>query len=338
MKCDDNLVTWPEIVERCESIQRMRDYGLAHERSISLLQILNDMLSMSNSSTTRSTDEHDDGSKDRRSRSSTSMPREKSANAPSSSILHTHEALHDKEARTRASLQLRELPFIPIKQRPTELSGMNLTWMGDKYSKRLFKPKDVLSQQFEQLVGCAWPIAEQSKNGHEQIILTKQVEHFLGLDDTSKIELKDVLKQLDDLSKLAIVNGPGAGAYNHTVTSKYVFGKLARSTLTFPCDTSLSHSRRYDLCDLQLSATVLLPTFATANSAASRRRRARLRIPLVVDDHPSTRTDHTRRARVLLGASTDLLLRFFVARFLPVPIVAHTPLASAQPCFDVHLE
>jgi hypothetical protein len=62
MKCDNNLVTWPELVERCESIQRMRDYDLTHERSLALFQILNDMLSISNSITTRTFDENDDSS------------------------------------------------------------------------------------------------------------------------------------------------------------------------------------------------------------------------------------------------------------------------------------
>lgn len=228
MKCDDNLVTWPELVERCESIQRMRDYDLARERSLALLQILNDMLSMSNSNPTRTFDENDDSS-DRRSRQSTSMSREKSTNnnspTSSSSILNTHEALHDKEARTRASLQLRELAFIPIKSRPQELNGINLNWMGDKYSNRLFKPKDVLSQQYEQLICSTWPIAEQTKNSQEQIIVTKQVEHFLALDDTTKIELKDILKQLDEISKLSIVNNSGSTTYNHQTTSKYILGK-----------------------------------------------------------------------------------------------------------------
>jgi len=225
MKCDDNLVTWPELVERCESIQRMRDYDLAHERSLALLQILNDMLTMSNSNPTRTFDENDDSS-DRRARHSTSSSREKSTHMntsnSSSSILNTHEALHDKEARTRASLQLRELAFIPIKSRPQELNGINLIWMGDKYSNRLFKPKDVLSQQYEQLICSTWPIAEQSKLNQEQIIITKQVEHFLALDDTTKIELKDILKQLDEISKLSIVNNSGTVTYNHQATSKYI--------------------------------------------------------------------------------------------------------------------
>ena len=229
MKCDDNLVTWPELVERCESIQRMRDYDLARERSLALIQILNDMLSMSNSNPTRTFDENDDSS-DRRSRQSSSMSREKTTNNNnnstncSPSILNTHEALHDKEARTRASLQLRELTFISIKSRPQELNGINLIWMGDKYPNRLFKPKDVLSQQYEQLVCSTWPIAEQSKTNQEQIILTKQVEHFLGLDDTTKIELKDILKQLDEISKLAIINPSGTITYNHQTTSKYILG------------------------------------------------------------------------------------------------------------------
>ena len=226
MKCDDNLVTWPELVERCESIQRMRDYDLARERSLALLQILNDMLSMSNSNPTRTFDETDEASIDRRSRpTTTSSSRDKSTtgnNHNNSSILNTHEALHDKEARTRASLQLRELAFIPIKARPQELMGINLTWMGDRYSNRLFKPKDVLSQHYEQLVCSTWPIAEQTKNNQEQIIITKQVEHFLGLDDTTKIELKDILKQLDDISKLSILNHSGSTSYNHQTTSKYV--------------------------------------------------------------------------------------------------------------------
>ncbi|UJR23291.1 hypothetical protein I4U23_026307 [Adineta vaga] len=220
MKCDDNLVTWPELVERCESIQRMRDYDLAHERSIALLQILNDMLSISSSNTTRTYDENDD-STDRRSRQSTSLSRDKPSNSQSSTS-NTHEALHDKEARTRASVQLRELPFIPIKQRPHELNGISLIWMGDKYIGRLFKPKDILSQQYEQLVCCSWPIAQQSKNAQEQPTITKQVEHFLGLDDTTKIELRDVLKQLDELTKLTVINGPSSAIYNHQITSKYI--------------------------------------------------------------------------------------------------------------------
>ncbi|CAF4815095.1 unnamed protein product, partial [Rotaria socialis] len=203
----------------------MRDYDLARERSLALLQILNDMLSMSNVNPTRTYDENDDPL-DRRSRQSTSTAREKTTNGNlsngSSSILNTHEALHDKEARTRASLQLRELAFIPIKTRPIELNGINLTWMGDKYSKRLFKPKDALSQQYEHLICSTWPIAEQSKNSQEQIILTKQVEHFLGLDDTTKIELKDVLKQLDEISKLSIINNSNLVVYNHQITSKYI--------------------------------------------------------------------------------------------------------------------
>ncbi|CAF1666491.1 unnamed protein product, partial [Adineta ricciae] len=222
MKCDDNLVTWPELVERCESIQRMRDYDLAYERSVALLQILNDMLTMSNSNPTRTFDENDDSS-DRRSRqSSSSNSREKSTANSSSSISNTHEALHDKEARTRASIQLRELAFIPIKLRPQELNGINLTWMGDKYSKRLFKPRDVLSPQYEQLVCSTWPIAEQSKANQEQIIITKQVEHFLALDDATKIELNNILKQLDEISKLSIVNSSGTVTYNHQLTSKYI--------------------------------------------------------------------------------------------------------------------
>lgn len=228
MKCDDNLVTWPELIERCESIQRMRDYDLARERALALLQILNDMLSMSNTNPTRTLDENDDSS-ERHSRQSTSNSRDKTANPNHtngpSSILNTHEALHDKEARIRASVQLRDLPFIPIKSRPIELNGINITWMGDKYPKRLFKPKDVLSQQFEQLVGSTWLIVEQTRNTQEQIIITKQVEHFLGLDDTKKIELKDVLKQLDEISKLSIVNNSNSVIYNHQMTSKYILGK-----------------------------------------------------------------------------------------------------------------
>jgi hypothetical protein len=223
MKCDDNLVTWPELVERCESIQRIRDYDLAHERTLALLQILNDMLSISNSNTTRTFDENDD-STDRRSRQSTSTLRDKPMNSQLSTA-NTHEALHDKDARTRASLQLRELPFIPIKQRPIELNGTSLTWMGDKYIGRLFKPKDILSQQYEQLVCCSWPIAQQSKNSQEQPTITKQVEQFLGLNDTTKIEVRDVLKQLDELAKLTIINGPNSSTYNHQITSKYILGK-----------------------------------------------------------------------------------------------------------------
>lgn len=221
MKCDDNLLTWPELVERCESIQRIRDYDLAHERSLALLQILNDMLAISNSNPTRPFDESDDSS-DRRTRPSATTSRDKPSNS-SSTTANTHEALHDKDARTRASLQLRELPFIPIKPRPNEFNGLSLTWMGEKYIGRLFKPKDILSQQYEQLICCSWPIAQQTKNAQEQPTITKQVEHFLGLNDTMKIELRDVLKQLDELAKLAVINNP---SYNHQLTSKYILGKM----------------------------------------------------------------------------------------------------------------
>jgi len=244
MKCDDNLVTWPELIERCESIQRMRDYDLARERSLALLQILNDMLSMSNSNPTRTFDESDDLS-DRRSR----QTHEKSS-PNSSSIFNTHEALHDKEARTRASLQLRELAFIPIKARPQELNGISLTWMGDKYSNRLFKPKDVLSQQYEQLVCSTWPIAEQTKTNQEQIIITKQVEHFLALDDTTKIELKDIFKQLDEISKLAIVNNSGTINYNHQTTSKYILGTCEYARKQKKIFVFNFYFLRYELCNL----------------------------------------------------------------------------------------
>ena len=216
MKCDENLLTWPELVERCESIQRLRDYHHAHERSLALLHLLNDMLIISNSPLPRPFDETDE-STDRRSRQQGNNP---SNNISSSSQIH--EALHDKEAKKRAALQLRELPFIPIKGRPIELNGIRFTWMGEKYLGRLFKPKDILSQQYEQLICSSWPIAQQSKNAQEQPTITKQVEHFLGLDDTSKIDLRDVLKQLDELPKLSVTNESNSTIYNHQITSKYI--------------------------------------------------------------------------------------------------------------------
>jgi len=202
MKCDENLLTWPELVERCESIQRLRDFQLAHERSLALLHLLNEMLTVSNSPMPRTFDE-------------TNVVQSSNSN-------QIHEALHDKEAKKRAAIQLKELPFIPIKTRPIEFNGIRLTWMGDKYVGRLFKPKDVLSQQYEKLICCSWPIAQQSKNAQEQPTITKQVEHFLGLDDTSKIDLRDVLKQLDELAKLSVTNEPNSNVYNHQLTSKYV--------------------------------------------------------------------------------------------------------------------
>ncbi|CAF1133714.1 unnamed protein product, partial [Didymodactylos carnosus] len=197
MKCDDNFVTWQELTERCESIQRIRDYDLAYERSIALLTILNDMLTMYNNG------------------------------APSNGSINSGDTtLYDKESRQRASLQLRDISFLPVKIRPVELQHLNLQWMGDKYINRLLKPKDLLSQHYELLVGSSWPIVQHydlSKiQKTEHILITKQIEQFLGLDDTTKIELRDVLKQLDEISKLSVI-GSGTGAnYNHQISSKYI--------------------------------------------------------------------------------------------------------------------
>jgi hypothetical protein len=229
MKCEDYLVTWPELVERCRSIQNIRDYDMAYKRSLALLQILHDMLSISNSSLPRTSDEVDD-TIDRRSRPATSNS--------ATSTGHVHWALHDKDARALASTQLRDLHFIPIKVRPIELHGVRLPWMGEKYVGRLFKPNDILSQQYEQLICCSWPIAYAGKNLQEQSILSKQVEQFLGLDDTSKIDLRDILKQLDELAKLSIANDSTSTTYNHQLSSLPLL----------MCSSMFA--RRYELSDL----------------------------------------------------------------------------------------
>lgn len=219
MKCDESLLSWPELVERCETIQRMRDFDSAVERSIGFLQILNEILILTSNAAGRTSDENEENA-DRRLRSN---QRDKPNNPNSTSILN-NEFLFDREARARAAQQLREIAFLPIKARPIELLGLQISWMGDKYLSRLFKPKDVLSQQFEQLISCSWPIAQPTKSSQEQIILTKQLEQFLGLDDSNKIELRDVLKQLDEISKLSISND--ATNYNHQRSSKYIFGEF----------------------------------------------------------------------------------------------------------------
>ncbi|CAF1525788.1 unnamed protein product, partial [Didymodactylos carnosus] len=197
MKCDDNFVTWQELIERCQSIQRIRDYELAYERSIALLTILNDMLTMYNNG------------------------------VPSNGSMSLCDAsLYDKESRQRASLQLRDISFLPVKIRPIELNYLNIQWMGDKYHNRLLKPKDLLSQQYELLVGSSWPIVQHydlSKiQKTEHILITKQIEQFLGLNDTTKIDLRDVLKQLDEISKLSVTGNNTGANYNHQTSSKYI--------------------------------------------------------------------------------------------------------------------
>lgn len=168
MKCDH--LSWQEIVERAESVSNIKEYDLAVERSIVILNVLNEMLNDNTSSLT-------------------SSPTQKTA-----------ESKDEKEAKSKIAELIRDISFIPVKSKPYQ--KLNLTWHGEKFKYSFAKPKELLSSSFESLCSTIWPVPLNEYKKKENII-TKQVESFLGLDDlSSKFSLKDAFKQLEELSKL----------------------------------------------------------------------------------------------------------------------------------------
>lgn len=117
MKCD--YLSWSELVERAESVSKIREFDLAVERSIAILNLLNEMLNLIIEP-------------------SCSLPKE------------------EKESKCKACELIRDIAFIPVKPKPYLKLG--LTWYGDKFKYRFAKPKELLSSQYENLCSCTWPI------------------------------------------------------------------------------------------------------------------------------------------------------------------------------------
>ncbi|RNA34288.1 sacsin [Brachionus plicatilis] len=160
MKCDQ--LTWSELIERAESVSKIREYDQAVERSIAILNILNEMLSSQEEIM-------------------------KKANQDESQEL--------KEIGE----SLKEISFIAVKQKPYQ--KLNVYWFGDRFKYRFAKPKELLSSQYELIASSivSIPLNEYKK---KENLLTKSVEKFLSIDDcTSKLTFKDVLKHLEELSK-----------------------------------------------------------------------------------------------------------------------------------------
>ncbi len=174
MKCD--LLSWQELIERAESITKIREYDVAIERSIVILNILNEKLNISNSTSANS------------------------AKSPSNAENNTNSTVsEDREAKNAACELIRDIAFIPVKPKPYQ--KLTLAWYGDKFKFRFAKPKELLSGVFEPLCSSLWPIPLYEYKRKERII-TKQIEHFLGIDDiTGKLTLKDALAQLDEVAK-----------------------------------------------------------------------------------------------------------------------------------------
>ncbi|CAF0746878.1 unnamed protein product [Brachionus calyciflorus] len=163
MKCDQ--LTWQELIERAESVSKIREYDLAVERSIAILSILNEMLAG-----------QDENSK-------------KTSNMEEGDLEKIAECL-------------KEISFIPVKQKPYQ--KLSLSWFGDKFKYRFAKPKELLSAQYELISSTlvAIPLNEYKK---KENIITKSIENFLSIDDWSnKLTFKDVLKHLEQLSKTNI--------------------------------------------------------------------------------------------------------------------------------------
>lgn len=105
----------------------------------------------------------------------------------------------EKEWRCRACELIRDIAFIPVKPRP--YAKLNLPWYGDKFKHKFAKPKEVLGLAYEPLVSTLYPLplAEHKK---KELVVSKQVEQFLGLDDlAAKFTLRDALRQLDEVAK-----------------------------------------------------------------------------------------------------------------------------------------
>ena len=165
MKCDQ--LNWSELVERADSVTKIRDYDIALERSTAVLQILNEMLNQYQGTT---------------------------------NFNNLSELKDEKDLKQKVCELLRDIAFIPVKLKP--YTKLNLVWYGDKYKYRFAKPKELLSSTYEYLCSCTWPVP-LNEYKKKEFLITKQIEQYLGLDDlNSKYSLKEALKQLDDASKL----------------------------------------------------------------------------------------------------------------------------------------
>jgi hypothetical protein len=173
-------LSWPELVERADSVSKIREYETAVERAIALLNVLNEMLNNASITTYNGITN--------------------GQNAPSPPPVNQEE----KEAKCKACEAIRDIAFIPVKTKPYQ--KLNLTWYGDKFKYRFAKPKELISAHYENLCSCTWPVPLGSYKKRENII-TKQIEQFLGLDEFAlKFTLKDAFKQLEEVSKINILD------------------------------------------------------------------------------------------------------------------------------------
>lgn len=182
MKCD--YLNWHELVERADSVAKIREYDLAVERSIAILNVLNEMLTNS----TPPPQAQPNG---------TQTTKQVNGQTPT-------ESKDEKEARCRACELIRDIAFVPVKTRPYQKIG--LTWYGDKYKYKFAKPKELLANSYENLCSTLWPVPLHEYRKKENLI-TKQVEQFLGIDElNTKFSLSDALKQLEEVSKVNLVD------------------------------------------------------------------------------------------------------------------------------------
>jgi len=173
MRCDS--LNWLELIERAESIAKIREYEIAIERSIVILNLLNEKLNNSN------------------------QPFNQQSNG-GPSTQQIIEPKEERESRNNACELIRDIAFIPVKAKPYQ--KLNLTWYGDKFKFRFAKPKELLSGMYEPLCSCFWPIPLYEYKRKEKI-LTKQIEQFLAIDDlTGKFGIKDALNQLEEVCKI----------------------------------------------------------------------------------------------------------------------------------------
>jgi hypothetical protein len=179
MRCDS--LNWLELIERAESISKIREYDLAIERSIVILSILNEKLANSNILL------NVNGQSNNQQLNGSATPQH----------IETKE---EKESRFNACELIRDISFIPVKTKPYQ--KLNLTWYGDKFKLRFAKPRELLSGTYENLCSCFWPIPLYEYKRKEKII-TKQIEQFFGIDDLmSKFTLRDALNQLEEVCKI----------------------------------------------------------------------------------------------------------------------------------------
>lgn len=176
MKCDQ--ISWAELVERAEAISKMKEFDLSLDRAVLVLSLLNEKLASQPNSLTMN------------------------GNGKSHNKVH-HE---EKDARVKACDILKDIAFVPVKLRPYS-SRLALAWCGDKYKFRFAKPKELMSAQFEQLCSSVWPIPLHEHKSIENVV-SKQIEQYFGFDESSgKLSIRDVLKHLEEISKLNLTSG-----------------------------------------------------------------------------------------------------------------------------------